>query len=171
MLYWVGGADAEPFEKGQFITLYLAPKDYHRVHMPCDMTVTHSVYIPGKLFSVNPLSVSHIPGLFARNERLVVFGTTPVGKPVAVVMVGALIVASITTVWDGVVAPRRPRSVRRWAYPAPLDLKKGEQWGCFQLGSTVIVVYPEHTVAWEKDVVEGQAVQVGQYIGHYSDHA
>ncbi len=139
------GGDAElsrQFVDGQFATIYLSPRDYHRIHMPCAGQLTRMVYVPGDLFSVNPLTAAHVPGLFARNERVVcVFDG--VNGPFVMVLVGATIVGSMATVWHGVVNPPRARAVREWRYePGAVTLKRGDEMGRFLLGSTVVLLFP-----------------------------
>lgn len=135
---------AEPFKNGTFATIYLSPKDYHRIHMPIDGVLTDMIYVPGELFSVNPLTTENVPGLFARNERVVTIFDTPQGK-MAMVLVGATIVASIETIWAGTVTPPAGKNVQHWRYPAEgenaVTLKKGEEMGLFKLGSTVVACF------------------------------
>lgn len=131
---------ASHFRGGNFATIYLSPKDYHRIHMPCDGRLTRMIHVPGSLFSVNPLTVSGVPNLFARNERVVCMFETPHG-PLALVLVGATIVGSMSTVWHGVVNPPRPRGIREWLYEdREILLRQGDEMGRFQLGSTVVVL-------------------------------
>jgi phosphatidylserine decarboxylase len=141
---------AAPFKNGKFATVYLAPKDYHRIHMPMDGQLTDMVYVPGDLFSVNPLTARRVPGLFARNERVVAIFNTPKGK-MAMVLVGATIVASIETVWAGTVSPPVGKNVVHWQYPSEGEeavfLKKGDELGRFKLGSTIVACF-------EPDMVE-----------------
>jgi len=136
--------DTVPFLGGKFATIYLAPKDYHRIHMPIDGTLSKMIYVPGDLFSVNPLTAQNVPNLFARNERVVAIFETGIG-PLAMVLVGATIVASIETIWAGTVTPPAGKDVFSWNYPTKGDnaitLKKGEEMGRFKLGSTVILAW------------------------------
>ncbi|MBR8844873.1 MULTISPECIES: archaetidylserine decarboxylase [Pseudoalteromonas] len=136
--------DVAPYVGGKFATIYLAPKDYHRIHMPVDGTLRKMIYVPGDLFSVNPLTAQNVPNLFARNERVVAIFDTEIG-PLSMVLVGATIVASIETIWAGTVTPPAGRDVFTWTYPAEGDnaitLKKGEEMGRFKLGSTVILAW------------------------------
>ena len=136
--------DTAPFLGGKFATIYLAPKDYHRIHMPVDGTLSKMIYVPGDLFSVNPLTAQNVPNLFARNERVVAIFETEIG-PLAMVLVGATIVASIETIWAGTVTPPAGKDVFSWNYPTEGDnaitLKKGEEMGRFKLGSTVILAW------------------------------
>jgi len=134
---------AEPFLNGEFLTAYLAPKDYHRIHMPVDGTLCQMTYIPGKLFSVNPRTAAAIPNLFARNERVVCLFDTPQGR-MALVLVGAMIVGSIETIWAGTIAPLHLNrsGIKTWHYRKPIiKIKKGEEMGRFKLGSTVIILF------------------------------
>jgi phosphatidylserine decarboxylase len=162
------GGDAElaaRFTEGNFATLYLSPKDYHRIHMPCAARLTRMIHVPGDLFSVNPATARSIPGLFARNERVVcVFETGQ--KSFAMVLVGATIVGSIATTWHGVVNSRRTGAVREWTYTDQnVQLEKGEEMGRFLLGSTVILLFPEQyilfTPRWKPDLV----IRMGESIG------
>ena len=163
----VGGDStlAAQFQNGSFATLYLSPKDYHRIHMPCDGTLKRMIYVPGDLFSVNPTTACGVPGLFARNERTVCVFDTPEG-PFVLVLVGATIVGSMATVWHGQINPPRPTDIRDWQYDDELvSLKQGEEMGRFMLGSTVVMLFPENhsktmvfNPAWEA----GGAVQLGQ---------
>lgn len=152
------------FKDGQFATVYLAPRDYHRIHMPIDGTLTDMVYVPGELFSVNPLTAQNIPGLFARNERVVAFFDTPVGK-MAMVLVGATIVASIETVWAGTVSPPAGKNVQHWTYQkdseASVSLKRGEEMGRFKLGSTVVICFEKDAVNFT-DLAPRQVVRLGE---------
>lgn len=140
------GGDAKlaaEFEDGTFATIYLSPKDYHRIHMPCDGRLTRMIYVPGDLFSVNPATARGVPGLFARNERVVCVFETATG-PFVLTLVGATIVGSMATVWHGVVNPPRTRKVREWRYDDQnIVLKKGDEMGRFLLGSTVVLLFPK----------------------------
>ncbi len=144
---------AKPFKNGEFATIYLSPKDYHRVHMPIDGRLTKMIHVPGNLFSVNPLTARNVPNLFARNERLVAMFDTAIG-PVAMVLVGATIVGSIETVWHGTVTPPTRDKLKVWDYPIEneVELKKGEEMGRFKLGSTVVMLFPENTIEWDKSM-------------------
>lgn len=139
-----GDADlASQFEDGSFATIYLSPKDYHRIHMPCDGRLMRMIYVPGDLFSVNPATARGVPGLFARNERVVCVFETATG-PFVLTLVGATIVGSMATVWHGVVNPPRTRKVREWRYDDQnIVLKKGDEMGRFLLGSTVVLLFPK----------------------------
>ncbi len=163
----LGGSEARalPFWNGHFATLYLAPKDYHRVHMPYSGNLEEMVYIPGRLFSVNQQSAENIPGIFSRNERVVTLFNTP-GGPMAIILVGAIIVASIEAVWAGVVTPGRQRQMKNWRYAgSDIQLLKGDEMGRFQLGSTVIVLMADPHMRWDDWMVPEQAILMGQSMG------
>ena len=159
-------ADAERFDGGDFATIYLAPKDYHRIHMPIKGTLSKMTYVPGDLFSVNPLTAQNVPGLFARNERVVAIFETEIG-PLAMVLVGATIVASIETVWAGTVTPPGGKQVFSWDYPTTgseaLTLEKGAEMGRFKLGSTVVMLFAQDAIDTFADGVEpGETTRMGQ---------
>ncbi len=163
------GGDAEraaPFMGGEFATIYLSPKDYHRVHMPLAGTLKEMVYVPGRLFSVNQTTAENVPELFARNERLVCIFDTERG-PMAVVLVGAMIVAAIETVWAGQVAPPA-RLLKTTRYDAaargPIELAKGAELGRFKLGSTAIVLFGPNQVKWAEHMVAGSATRMGERL-------
>lgn len=163
----VGGdaALAARFNGGQFATLYLSPRDYHRIHMPLDGRLTETVYVPGRLFSVAPHTVSTVPRVFARNERLVAIFETNAG-PMAVILVGALFVACIETVWAGVVTPPPGQHVRRRDFHAePVALARGAELGRFNMGSTVILLFEPRRVAWTEQLKAGKPVRMGEAIG------
>jgi phosphatidylserine decarboxylase len=163
----VGGDDAlaRQFEDGEFATLYLSPKDYHRIHMPCDATLTRMIYVPGALFSVNPTTARGVPGLFARNERVVCVFDTPHG-PFVNTLVGATIVGSMATVWHGVVNPPRRRDVTSFDYPdKKITLKKGDEMGRFLLGSTVVMLWPKNTIRFNTDWSPARAIKMGETMG------
>ncbi|OAM52077.1 phosphatidylserine decarboxylase [Methylovorus sp. MM2] len=162
----VGGdvALAAQFEHGSFATLYLSPKDYHRIHMPCDGRLVRMIYIPGALFSVNPTTARGVPGLFARNERVVCVFESEHG-PFVLTLVGATIVGSMATVWHGVVNPPRSSVIREWQYQdQSLIFKKGDEIGRFLLGSTVVMLFQKDTLhfdaTWhaQKPIVLGEAM-------------
>lgn len=159
------GGDAElarRFDHGHFATLYLAPKDYHRIHMPCDGRLKRMVYVPGDLFSVNPLTARHVPGLFARNERVVCEFECAHG-PMVLVLVGATIVGSMATVWHGVVNPPRTREPREWRYDGQeIVLAKGAEMGRFLLGSTVILLFPPNVLTFTPDWAPSRPVRLGE---------
>lgn len=154
------------FADGQSATIYLSPRDYHRIHMPLDGVLRETVYLPGRLFSVNAATTRAIPGLFARNERLVSVFDTAHG-PMAVILVGAIFVAGIETVWHGNYGDKTWRSFehRRTPELPPLSLKKGEELGRFNMGSTVILLFPPGTVRWQDSLRAEQTVVMGQGLG------
>lgn len=158
---------ANPFMGGDFATIYLSPKDYHRVHMPLTGTLREMVYVPGRLFSVNQTTAENVPELFARNERVVCLFDTERG-PMAVVLVGAMIVASIETVWAGLVTPPK-RELKTFKYDeaarAPIILEKGAELGRFKLGSTAIVLFGPEQVQWAEQLAANCAVQMGERLG------
>ncbi len=164
----LGGSEdtARPFQDGAFATVYLSPKDYHRVHMPCAGTLRKMIYVPGKLFSVNQATSEKIDNLFARNERVVCLFDTAAG-PLAMVLVGAMIVAGIETVWAGRVAPSGQvlLEVEYDNENPPLRYEKGAEMGRFKLGSTVILVYGKNAASWLSSLDEGCAVRMGEVIG------
>jgi phosphatidylserine decarboxylase len=160
----VGGDQqlAHRFDHGHFATLYLAPKDYHRIHMPCEGRLTRMIYVPGDLFSVNPLTARHVPGLFARNERVVCVFECAHG-PMVMVLVGATIVGSMATVWHGVVNPPRTASIREWTYEdRQVVLAKGAEMGRFLLGSTVILLFPQNVLTFVPDWGPTVPVRLGE---------
>lgn len=153
---------------GLFCTLYLSPRDYHRVHMPLEGELQRMVYVPGKLYSVAPYTVRQVPGLFARNERVACLFETPVG-PMAVVLVGAMLVGSMETVWAGMITPAKQRTLTRTAYqPGAVRLARGAEMGRFNMGSTVIVVLPPGVARWQEQLAPGMAVRMGQALGFTS---
>jgi len=159
------GGDTElaaGFAQGQFATLYLSPRDYHRIHMPLAGSLQQMLYVPGRLFSVNPKTVRCIPGLFARNERVVAVFNTEYG-PMAMVLVGAINVACIETVWHGVVTPPPRHSVQRWDYSAGqgIRLDKGAEMGRFNMGSTVILLFANDALRFDESISAGAAVRMG----------
>jgi phosphatidylserine decarboxylase len=163
----VGGDQqlAHQFDHGHFATLYLAPKDYHRIHMPCDGRLRRMIYVPGDLFSVNPLTARHVPSLFARNERVVCVFDTKYG-PFVNVLVGATIVGSVATVWHGTVNPPRTRDIREWRYDKQdIRLAKGEEMGRFLLGSTVVMLFPKNVVVFHPDWAPTRPVRLGEAMG------
>jgi phosphatidylserine decarboxylase len=163
----VGGdaALAAQFQDGSFATLYLSPRDYHRIHMPCDGHLTRMTYVPGELFSVNPLTARGVPGLFARNERVVCAFDTAQG-PMVLVLVGATVVGSMATVWHGVVNPPRTRKVREWRYGGqPVHLKQGQEMGRFLLGSTVVMLWPQGRIRFNPDWQAARPVRLGESMG------
>ncbi|WP_299580674.1 archaetidylserine decarboxylase [uncultured Microbulbifer sp.] len=168
LLELVGGNPelAAQFNDGHFATVYLSPKDYHRVHMPIDGTLRSMTYVPGQLFSVNTVTAENVPRLFARNERLVCVFDTAAG-PMAMILVGAMIVAGIETVWAGQVTPHT-RTVRTTDYQekASVYLRKGEEMGRFKLGSTVIMLFGADQVRWLDSLEAESPVQMGEHFGN-----
>jgi len=164
---------AAQYLNGHFATIYLSPKDYHRIHMPCDGRLTRMIYVPGELFSVNPVTARGVPGLFARNERVVCVFESARG-PFVLALVGATIVGSMATVWHGVVNPPRGKVVREWLYPVSPDkpeasifLKQGEEMGRFLLGSTVVMLFPKGNLRFNPDWAPGRAVRLGEAMADY----
>lgn len=154
---------AAPFEGGCFATLYLAPRDYHRVHVPIAARLREMIYIPGRLFSVNFATARTVPRLFTRNERLVCLFDSSLG-PMAVILVGAMLVSGMETVWSGPVAPPHGQPMRSWRYQGDdaVHLARGEEMGRFNTGSTVIVIFAENRIAWMDNLASGTAVRMGQ---------
>ena len=160
----VGGdaALAAQFDEGHFACLYLSPKDYHRIHMPCDAKLVRMIYVPGDLFSVNPTTARGVPGLFARNERTVCVFDTPHG-PFVNVLVGATIVGSMATTWHGVVNPPRTGDVRDWRYEDKnITFKQGDEMGRFLLGSTVVMLWPKMPLAFNPDWATARPIRLGE---------
>lgn len=156
---------AAPYQNGEFACIYLAPKDYHRIHMPVAGTLREMIYVPGELFSVNPLTAANVPGLFARNERVVTIFDTEIG-PMALVLVGATIVASIETVWAGTITPPTGKDIFRWSYPATganaVHLEKGAEMGRFKLGSTVILAFAPDQIEFLPQQYPGAVTRMGE---------
>ena len=160
----VGGdaALAAQFENGHFANLYLSPRDYHRIHMPCAGTLTRMIYVPGALFSVNPVTARGVPGLFARNERVVCVFDTAHG-PLVLVLVGAMIVGSMATVWHGVVNPPRRPQVTEWHYEGQgITLAQGAEMGRFLLGSTVVMLWPQGPLRFNPDWASARLTRLGE---------
>jgi phosphatidylserine decarboxylase len=156
---------AEQFQGGKFATFYLAPQDYHRVHMPYTGELKEMIYVPGRLFSVNAETATELPNLFVRNERVITLFSTPIG-PMAVILVGAMLVGNISTTWEGVIAPASGRHIYHWHYlDNKISLIKGQELGQFQLGSTVIVLFAPNRVAWLPNLSE-KSIKFGKNIGH-----
>ncbi|BGI53141.1 MAG: archaetidylserine decarboxylase [Candidatus Hamiltonella defensa (Ceratovacuna japonica)] len=160
---------AKEFENGQFVTTYLAPGDYHRVHMPCDGVLREMIYVPGSLFSVNAFFAENVPYLFARNERVICIFNTAFGA-MAQILVGAMIVGSIETLWSGPVDSERKGIIQRWVYPdegseAPIILKKGEEMGLFKLGSTVINLFVSNKIKLASHLQNGSITRLGEILG------
>ncbi len=162
------GGDAElaaQYAGGEFATLYLSPRDYHRIHMPCAGRLTRMVHVPGDLFSVNPTTARGVPGLFARNERVVCVFEGEHG-PFVMVLVGATIVGSMATVWHGVVNPPREGVLREWRYEmGNIELAQGEEMGRFLLGSTVVMLFPKGTMQFNADWTPTRAIRMGEAMG------
>jgi phosphatidylserine decarboxylase len=168
----VGGdaALAGEFRHGSFANLYLSPKDYHRLHMPCNGKLTRMIYVPGALFSVNPTTARGVPNLFARNERVVCVFESPQHGPFVMVLVGATIVGSMTTVWHGVVNPKRTNRVSEWRYDdQDIVLKKGDEMGRFLLGSTIVMLFRPGTIAFNQDWAPERSVRFGEMMGTRPD--
>lgn len=164
------GALASEFINGSFATVYLSPKDYHRVHMPVSGTLREMIYVPGRLFSVNQATTRQIPDLFARNERAVCVFDTELG-PMAVILVGAMIVAGIETVFAGQVTPlARQITRRRFTDPAPVRLQQGDELGRFLLGSTAIVLFPPGVAQFNPGLTTDSPVRMGEKIGTRKQH-
>ena len=164
----VGGdaALAKQFDHGHFATLYLSPRDYHRIHMPCDGRLRRMIHVPGALFSVNPTTARGVPGLFARNERVVCVFDGPHG-PFVLALVGATIVGSMATVWHGIVNPPRVGTLREWRYDdAPVTLKQGDEMGRFLLGSTVVMLFPAGPLAFNPAWEAGRAIRLGEAMAN-----
>ncbi|MFZ1444259.1 MAG: archaetidylserine decarboxylase [Candidatus Dechloromonas phosphoritropha] len=156
---------AAQFENGSFATLYLSPRDYHRIHMPCAGRLMRMIHVPGALFSVNPVTARGVPGLFARNERVVCVFDLPHG-PFVLVLVGATIVGSMATVWHGVVNPPRPGHLRDWNYSdQQIEFKKGDEMGRFLLGSTVVMLFPKDVLQFNLGWAPAQAIRLGEAMG------
>ena len=153
------------FKNGEFNTIYLSPKDYHRIHMPIDGTLKEMIHVPGELFSVNPTTVENVPALFARNERVICLFDTDAG-PMAMILVGAIFVGSIETVWHGEVTPPTAKEIRNWMYEEKeLKYVKGQEMGRFNMGSTVILLHAKNKMDWAKELKAEQAVRLGEAIG------
>lgn len=156
------------FEDGAFLTAYLSPKDYHRFHMPMDGQLKKMIYVPGKLFSVNAASVNNVPGLFARNERVICVFETAIGT-VALIAVGAMIVGSIAMHWHGIVVPQKKRDIQSWYYDnQKIMLRRGDEVGYFQLGSTVILLFEKNKLTWHSSLQSDSALRMGEIIGYIS---
>jgi phosphatidylserine decarboxylase len=155
------------FRHGSFANLYLSPKDYHRLHMPCDGTLTRMIYVPGALFSVNPVTARGVPNLFARNERVVCVFESPEYGPFVMVLVGATIVGSMTTVWHGVVNPKRTGKISEWTYvDQDIVLKKGAEMGRFLLGSTIVMLFGRDIIAFNENWAPERPVRLGEMMGN-----
>jgi phosphatidylserine decarboxylase len=159
------GGDAQlaaQFQDGEFATIYLSPRDYHRIHMPCAARLLQMIYVPGDLFSVNPTTARGVPGLFARNERVVCVFESEKG-PFVLTLVGATIVGSMATVWHGIVNPPRPGQIKVWNYQdQDIRLAKGEEMGRFLLGSTVVLLFPKDTLNFNPNWQAAASVRLGE---------
>lgn len=167
LLELLGGdaALAERFQDGSYATVYLSPRDYHRLHMPLAGTLREMLHVPGRLFSVNRATTQVIPNLFARNERVIAVFDTAAG-PMALILVGAIFVASIDTVWHGTVTPPTTPSVQRWRYDAAAPvLERGAEMGRFNMGSTIVALFGKPGIAFAESLAEGAAVRMGHALG------
>ena len=165
----VGGDDvlAARFRHGSFANLYLSPKDYHRLHMPCDGRLTRMIHVPGQLFSVNPVTARGVPNLFARNERVVCVFDSAEHGPFVMVLVGATIVGSMATVWHGVVNAKRSNTTTEWSYAdQDIVLRKGEEMGRFLLGSTIVMLFGQDSIVFNDQWVPERQVRLGEPMGH-----
>jgi len=159
---------AAQFTNGSFATLYLSPKDYHRIHMPCDGRLMRMIHVPGDLYSVNPATALRVPGLFARNERVVCLFHSAHG-PFILTLVGATIVGSMETVWHGVVNPPRVKDVREWHYDdKQIVLRQGDEMGRFLLGSTVVVLFPKPPLRFNPAWSPTRAIRLGEVMADYA---
>ena len=157
------------FDHGSFATIYLSPRDYHRIHMPCDARLRRMIYVPGALFSVNPTTARGVPGLFSRNERVVCVFESAFG-PFVLALVGATIVGSMQTTWHGVVNARRIGKIREWRYDddaREIVFRKGEEMGRFLLGSTVVMLFPKDVMTFNLDWAASAAVRMGEAMGSH----
>lgn len=159
---------AAQFKNGTFITTYLSPSDYHRVHMPCDATLKKMIYVPGELFSVNPFLAQHVPNLFARNERVICEFETEFG-PMVQILVGATITASMSTIWAGIINPPRTKDVVVYNYETTgekaVQLKKGQEMGAFRLGSTVVNLFAKDAITLDERLSAGAVTRMGEAFG------
>ena len=165
----VGGDAAlgAQFQDGHFACLYLSPRDYHRIHMPCDGRLMRMIYVPGDLFSVNPVTAQGVPGLFARNERVVCVFESKAG-PFVLTLVGATIVGSMATVWHGVVNPPRGGVVREWRYDdQQIVFKQGDEMGRFLLGSTVVMLFPKGDLRFNPTWAPGREIRLGEAMANF----
>jgi phosphatidylserine decarboxylase len=160
---------AAQFDDGSFATLYLSPRDYHRIHMPCAGRLTRMIYVPGDLFSVNPTTARGVPGLFARNERVVCIFESALG-PFALVLVGATIVGSMATVWHGLVNAQRSGVLREWQYAnSAVTLEQGQEMGRFLLGSTVVMLFPKGPLQFNAAWAPGGAIRMGEVMAQRNE--
>lgn len=151
------------FKHGSYVTTYLSPKNYHRFHMPCDGVLREMIYVPGSLFSVSQATTECIPNIFARNERVICLFETDLG-PMAQILVGATIVGSIEVEWEGCITPPREGIMKRWVYSGEVKLAKGQDMGCFKLGSTVITLFASNTIEFDRHLKVGNTTCVGQKL-------
>jgi len=157
---------ASTFQNGSFANLYLSPRDYHRLHMPCDGELRRMIYVPGSLFSVNPTTARGVPGLFARNERVICLFESPTHGHFAMILVGATIVGSIATSWHGVVNVKRSGKISSWSYaPDEVLLRKGDEMGRFLLGSTIVMLFEKQAIAFNPDWFPERPVRLGEEMG------
>lgn len=164
----VGGdtAMAAQFRHGCFANLYLSPKDYHRLHMPCHGKLARMIYVPGTLFSVNPFTARGLPNLFVRNERVVCLFESTENGPFVMVLIGATIVGSMATVWHGVVNPKRPGKLTEWTYSdQEIVLEQGEEMGRFLLGSTIVMLFRRSAITFDGDWAPERPVRLGERMG------
>jgi phosphatidylserine decarboxylase len=164
----LGGSEkwTKAFEDGSFATIYLSPRDYHRIHSPLDGDLNEMIHVPGRLFSVSPATTRVIPRLFARNERVISVFDTDFG-PMAVILVGAIFVSSMDTVWAGTVTPPAGKKIRHWEYDEKhFSLKKGDELGRFNMGSTVVVLFAKDKINWANNITPSQSVTMGQSLAH-----
>ena len=163
------GGDAQlaaQFDNGHFATLYLSPRDYHRIHMPCEGRLRRMIHVPGPLFSVNPTTARGVPGLFARNERVVCVFDDAAGRPFVLTLVGATIVGSMATVWHGLVNPPRTGALREWRYDdQDIRLTQGQEMGRFLLGSTVVMLFPQGPLRFNSDWTAARPIRLGELMG------
>jgi phosphatidylserine decarboxylase len=168
----LGGDDqrADAFQEGRFATIYLSPRDYHRVHMPVDGRLREMIYIPGRLFSVNFATARVVGGLFTRNERVLCIFDTDLG-PMAIILVGAMLVSGMETVWSGPLVPPHGQAMRSWRYDGDeaIRLSRGEEMGRFNTGSTVILLFPANRVDWLDALRPGISVRMGQRLARWQD--
>lgn len=166
VLELLGGDEelAREFDGGAFATVYLSPRDYHRLHMPLAGALRETIHVPGRLFSVNRATTAVISNLFARNERVIAVFDTGAG-PMALILVGAIFVASIETVWDGLITPPTAREIRRWHLPRPVHLERGAEMGHFNMGSTIIALFAPGALEWDNSLTCGGSVRMGEKLG------
>jgi phosphatidylserine decarboxylase len=157
---------ASHFENGHFTCLYLSPKDYHRIHMPCAGVLKSMAYVPGDLFSVNPTTAENVPNLFARNERVVCEFVSETHGTFVLVLVGATIVGSMATVWHDVINSPRTNEIRTWRYDGEVELKQGEEMGRFLLGSTVVMLFEKDAIEFNKKWKPAKSIKLGEIMGN-----